>query len=914
MRSSSHPFFAPDSRTRALGGMLAVAAFLCLTVLVFLPAEIYYGNVTEFPNSFADMLPSVVAVALLFTLLLTGVLMALPRGRVRDIGVTVLFALAFLAWFQGNVLVWKYGVLDGRPIDWTAHRYHGLIDAAVWCLVLATAVFAFRFVNRIAATASVAFILLQAISISVQAARSPDRWIDHFTFDDSARFSFSRTTNVVILVLDTFQSDLFQELLDDDPGLAERFRGFTFFRNAVGGFPSTAASIPLILTGRYYDNASPFQDFVRSTYSTASLPQALKAANFHVYYHNPYFWPSLYADEAIASHASKKRITLYDPISWQRATRLRVLGLFRGLPQAGKQLLQSAPAVAAPTIAKEATPWQGDPFFIEMAARTSATMTTPTFKYYHLWGIHPPLTHDENLKPERLPFTRQNAKRQAKGVLRQLDTFLATLVEREIYDGTLLFVVGDHVTTFDPRLVEVDGRVRTRPSGVPVATENSFGLPLVLVKPIGATGLMKVSDAPVSLSDIPRTVASAVALTADFPGESMLNPALPVNRPRRVLKYDPDALRLTDRYFPPLTEYVVSGFSWLDESWRQTGREFLQGETRTRDMAYAYPWGRPLRFGLRGNAQPYLNGGWSAPEDEWNWTRGKSARLRFMTDVPQRDLVVRANVVPALPGGLLHQRAGLFVNGRKVGEWLVASAGEYTATIPREIVPGGEWDLVLALPDAVAPHSVRPELPDERVLALAMVSAVLEEEGQADARRVEDTFPLPLGTVIRLGSGSKGSRYLAGGWSAPEPGHNWTSASTAVLRFRTPAPPTDLLFALSATPFVVKGRLDRQRVSVSINKEKLGEWSVSKTAVYGVRIHKEWLSSPTTEIELELLDAAVPKRIDPALKDHRQLGLSVDSIMVDHDVRGGTPVFPTGDTIVLTREEPPARFTRKRPQ
>src|SRR6185436_19727519 len=110
------------------------------------------------------------------------------------------------------------------------------------------------FVNRIAVAGSLALVLAQLAGVSFQAARSVDRWVNHYSFDDSARFAFSPTRNVVILVLDTFQTDLFQELLDDDAGLAAKFEGFTYFRNAVGGFPSTAASVPLILTGQYYEN------------------------------------------------------------------------------------------------------------------------------------------------------------------------------------------------------------------------------------------------------------------------------------------------------------------------------------------------------------------------------------------------------------------------------------------------------------------------------------------------------------------------------------------------------------------------------------------------------------------------------------------------------------------------------------
>jgi hypothetical protein len=91
---------------------------------------------------------------------------------------------------------------------------------------------------------------------------------------------------------------------------------------------------------------------------------------------------------------------------------------------------------------------------------------------------------------------------------------------------------------------------------------------------------LKVSDSPVSLGDIPRTITSALGMKSAAPGESMLDPSLPPSRPRRVLKYNAERLHLTSRYFPPLTEYVVSGFSWFDESWKATGRRFLPDEPR----------------------------------------------------------------------------------------------------------------------------------------------------------------------------------------------------------------------------------------------------------------------------------------------------------------------------------------------
>lgn len=739
---------APDARRNALGGTLAVASFLNLTVLVFAPAQIFYGNVMEFPMVFRELLPMLLGVASVGTLLLTGLLFALPTPRVRHIAVTVVFGLALAVWIQSNFLLWPYGVLDGRAIDWDAHWRHGLVDAAVWCLVVTGAAVGFRTVRRFAVRASVAFVLLQAGAVAIQARNVPDRWIDHMAFDDSDRFSFSRDKNIIVMVLDTFQSDLFQEMLDEDPSLAETFRGFTYFRNATAGFSGTTPSIPLILTGQYYDNAVPFQAFVKSAFRTNSLPKVLKDAGFHVSYNHPWFWPSLYADESTASN-TREKTSWNGRVSWPPASHLIKLGLFRSLPQAGKRLLPIPQAVYVPqddgaaahlsaaarnteagrrTLA--AIPWMvGDAlFFREMALLASAGMPSPTFKYYHLQGIHPPLEHDENLQAQSLAFTRENAKRQAKGLVRLLETLIATLVDRGLYDKTVLIFVGDHGARFDPRLVEVESRRRSRPGTVPVATSNSFGLPLVLVKPIGAAEPLTISDAPVSLADIPRTVTSVLGLPSSLPGKSMLDPVDDAPRARRVLKYESGAQRVAHAYFPVLTEYEVSGFSWLDESWRPTGRQFLPGKAQLQSTAAPYRLGHALRFGIGGNGAAYLSDGWAVPEAAFTWTGGRSARLRFATPSPSRDLVFRAHVLPALVGRVTRQRAGVFANGHPVAEWSVLAGGEYTATIPGHFVTDGELELLFSLPDAVVPRQVDRALGDERMLALALVSAVLEEQ------------------------------------------------------------------------------------------------------------------------------------------------------------------------------------------
>ena len=449
--------------------MWSVSLFLSVTLVVCLPGQLFLANATEFPMALGDVLPSLVVLALGGTLAAAVLLLTLPNDTARPVGLAIAFAIGCLAWAQSH-LPWPYGIADGHAIDWAAHRRDALLDTTMWGAAVAAAIWWRRGLVRLIATASLILIGIQASALAIQAAEAPRRWIDDVTFDDSGRFTFSPDRNVIILVLDTFQTDLFQELLDEDPALADRFQGFTYFRNAVGGFPSTAAAIPLILSGRYYDNTEPFQRFVRTTYRTASLPQALSGAGFDVYYHNLYFWPSLYADESIATHVRSKGVLRYDPLDRDRALRLLAFGAFRYLPQPGKRLVEARIAGsggATPAGQNRAhgagtrraatrtgtclrtTPTRRGPFFQQMAQTATTTSARPVIQVFHLWGLHPPLTHDETLTPMKAPYTRETRSgrragccaswivssrplRNCRSTIAQRSRFLAITVRRSI--------------------------------------------------------------------------------------------------------------------------------------------------------------------------------------------------------------------------------------------------------------------------------------------------------------------------------------------------------------------------------------------------------------------------------------------------------------------------------------------------
>ena len=106
-----------------------------LTICVFTPLVIYAGNSGEFAASYFDFLRAILPYAALIAggfALLGALLNGVPYRRC----LAVVAALGLLIWLQGHILVWDYGVLDGRDIDWFADAWRGVLDLAIWCVVL----------------------------------------------------------------------------------------------------------------------------------------------------------------------------------------------------------------------------------------------------------------------------------------------------------------------------------------------------------------------------------------------------------------------------------------------------------------------------------------------------------------------------------------------------------------------------------------------------------------------------------------------------------------------------------------------------------------------------------------------------------------------------------------------------------
>ena len=181
-----------------------------------------------------------------------------------------LCAVGVLLWAQGNLLLADYGLLDGGGLAWHHTAWRTPFEAGLWvCVLLVAVVFADR-VARVAPVACVALVTLQATVLLVPVGRVATLDAPPTTATETAWrlpppeiYELSSTRNLIHIVLDTFPSRTFVDILDADrPAFDRDWPGFTFFANHLGAHSSTFFSMPAMLSGVAFRNEMPFDEFL----------------------------------------------------------------------------------------------------------------------------------------------------------------------------------------------------------------------------------------------------------------------------------------------------------------------------------------------------------------------------------------------------------------------------------------------------------------------------------------------------------------------------------------------------------------------------------------------------------------------------------------------------------------------------
>ncbi|MEM0947156.1 MAG: sulfatase-like hydrolase/transferase [Pseudomonadota bacterium] len=577
-----------------------IVALLALssTLLLFSPTIVYIDNYSAFKVVLWEVVTAgafmAVAVAALGFIAVTALQRLLPASFRPRIAAAVA-ALALGAVLQGTYLGWGFGALDGTEVDWSQPLGRSISGVAFWLIPL----FVSQMVSdlRTAQTVRAVSLLIigvQAVLIGVQSAgqvRALNTPI--YSVDTSQSMQFSENQNAIVLVLDEFQCDVLDTVLDLHPELAGQLPGFTYFPDAVASSKQTFPSIPTLLTGAFYDNSKPAWNYVADAYDDTSLPGKLRSTGIRSELY-PSIPGTVFSSPTVADNSIEQRFEFLN------YTRVVYFGMLRSLPVWAKRatvelndrLEERRGKASSPTDATASAQLDhpkpvltGDNTSLrDVLPEARVAAQPPTFKFIHLFGLHIPISFDRNLEYVDVEYSRETVVEQALGVVRLLGTFVDTLIEIGVYEDAAIVVVGDHGSGRSPDMW-------LNPSDPGDEFFNNLkarGCPLFLAKAAGsATEPLQTSDAPVTLSDIEPTLLSEMGVDPELieskpigiPGIDGLSGAQSVftisdNAVRKRAYYSYKWERHEPLYLAPIQEYVITGNVRDDASWK-LGRTFL---------------------------------------------------------------------------------------------------------------------------------------------------------------------------------------------------------------------------------------------------------------------------------------------------------------------------------------------------
>jgi hypothetical protein len=186
----------------------------------------------------------------------------------------------------------------------------------------------------------------------------------------------------------------------------------------------------------------------------------------------------------------------------------------------------------------------------------------PVFKFIHMIGSHGPFDQINGKFVKDLEKVKQGRfayKKKYISTIEYMNVVIDKLKQKKIYDNTMIVIVGDHGSART-----MDNRLKTELLNLPqlpATRMNKFmsrGVPLFLVKHFNENGPLRISETPVSSSDVLSVINSSS--TDEF--IKNLNP-------RRIRKYI-NFNEIGGEWSKPVrnhSEQLVLGHSWKPKSW-----------------------------------------------------------------------------------------------------------------------------------------------------------------------------------------------------------------------------------------------------------------------------------------------------------------------------------------------------------
>lgn len=515
--------------------------FWIITMVLFLPNELYLSNVNDMEVPYGLFNRTLILGALVYFAVYTILLVFFLGERQFSLVCEIIFAITASCYLQGAVLNGEIYVMDGNRQTWSTLTV--VINAIIW-LVFIGIVISLKYIIRknVDKAYSMICIYLSIIQLITWgymgfSTELPDREAD-FELTTNGRFELSPDHNVIVFILDWYDAQIMDKILEEDDTFLEPLKDFTWYKNMTSLYAFTSMSVPYLLSDVEWQYDMEEKEYREYAFQNKSLLRDIAEQNYDV---------GIYTSKTLVSGSAAHLAINYSNNTgegWNRR------GIF-------EQMVKCSKYKSYPFALKSEYWYTGDQLsggvhvydagnddlYYNELIETGIQVKKPdkyngTYRLYHLRGAHPPFAPDMTL--------------QGKWCMNIVYEYLEQLKEAGLYDEATIIITADHGHNYFGELFEN----RLTEYGLDYASR-----PILFVKKSYQTNDngVYISMAPVSHAQLGATVMEAVCGDTLGHGEAVDD----IEEDRQYERYF--ILRRHDDI--PYIKYAINGYSGDWNNW-----------------------------------------------------------------------------------------------------------------------------------------------------------------------------------------------------------------------------------------------------------------------------------------------------------------------------------------------------------
>lgn len=414
------------------------AVLFTFSLLFFIvgPSELYAYNSSDFIYTYSDFILLLVIGSLLFIMVSTIIISNLVSDRCFAVTLSIIFTYCILTYIQSMFLNGRLNEIDGSVQEWsiTTKTY----NIVIWLLIIAILLVLFKKIKaekivNLCKGVSIILGLVQLVTFVflLFTIGKSDEKTKQILWED--KLTISQNNNAIIFILDAYDVQMMDKVLENDSTYLEPLHDFVYFNNMESVYTATDGSLPYLLTGKgeedgdFYTDTHFLQDIVSRGYDINILTDGKYVEELEEGI------ISNYSDDWYCDLDLEKTMDVFSGTM-----------RYKGMPYILKDYFKYESFYFTNVIADTNIYVMGtDDVFDDMVIDDGLdeSCNNNALRIYHLYGAHAPYFMDEN---GDLDYDANDPIAQWKGCLKIVYDYIEELKKVDKYNDSTIIIMADH--------------------------------------------------------------------------------------------------------------------------------------------------------------------------------------------------------------------------------------------------------------------------------------------------------------------------------------------------------------------------------------------------------------------------------------------------------------------------------------